>query len=199
MADDSFMPPAFRDIFEKAVPPILYHYTGQTGLLGIVENAELWATKIQYMNDATEFGLALRLAREWLDDMISSTHHSAEKAACAALKRSLEGIDDINIFAICFCEKGDLLSQWRGYAEGNYAYAVGFDPDPLIQIGDKNDFRLCPCIYEEAIQRKIVDEAVADCIQKDLSFPSKANWGFHGPLADILFRCGTFFKDCGFR
>jgi hypothetical protein len=61
MADKPFVPPTFTEQFERVPPDTLYHYTGQTGLVGIVQKEELWATKIQYMNDATEFGLAIRL------------------------------------------------------------------------------------------------------------------------------------------
>jgi len=33
----------------------------------------------------------------------------------------------------CFCEQGDLLSQWRGYSSGG-GYALGFDLDELRQV-----------------------------------------------------------------
>src|SRR5215469_16252150 len=50
--------------FQCSPPPdCLYHYTDQLGLLGIIEKRELWATKVQYMNDSTEFGLAVELAK----------------------------------------------------------------------------------------------------------------------------------------
>jgi hypothetical protein len=116
MSDDLFQPPSFVQHFEKMPPEILYHHTGQVGLLGIIETKELWATKIQYMNDATEFGLALALARKELERVLSSSASLAEKSACVKLKESLSGLEDINIFAVCFCENGDLLSQWRGIA-----------------------------------------------------------------------------------
>ena len=41
-----YEPPSFVQHFQKLPPDHLYHYTGQIGLLGIVESAELWATKI---------------------------------------------------------------------------------------------------------------------------------------------------------
>jgi hypothetical protein len=65
---DEYVPPAFAEHFEAKAPGILYHYTGQAGLLGIIERRELWCTKVQYMNDATEFGRALDMARTGLDE-----------------------------------------------------------------------------------------------------------------------------------
>jgi hypothetical protein len=199
MAKKPYEPPAFAEHFEKLPPDILYHYTGQIGLLGIIEQAELWATKIQYMNDATEFGLALRLARQELENIINNSAHSSEKAASVRLQESLHGLEDINIFAVCFCENGDLLSQWRGYAGGKYGYSIGFDSDALMQIADRNEFTLGRCIYDTAVQRNIIKQTISDCIKDELATPTKRRWGFHGPLADVLFRCGVFFKDPSFE
>jgi hypothetical protein len=198
MTDRPYEPPAFVEHFEKSPPDVLFHYTGQTGLLGIVEKSELWATKIQYMNDATEFGLPLGLARQHLETIINSTHHTGEKSAAVALLESLKGIEDINLFAACFREGADLLSQWRGYAGGQHGYAIGFSTDALMQIADRDKFTLGRCIYDSAIQQKIVQEAVAHCINNEISLTVDRRLGFHGPLADILFRCGIFFKDSSF-
>src|SRR5678816_1780308 len=49
------------DDTDRPVPPRLYHYTTPAGLLGIVENNKLWATHINYLNDATELGYARAL------------------------------------------------------------------------------------------------------------------------------------------
>lgn len=195
---NSYEPPSFTERFGVPTPSTLYHYSGQTGLLGIVQTRELWATKIQYMNDATEFGLALGMMRQELENISTSTHHPGQKAAAIKLQKSLQGIEDINIFAACFCEKGDLLSQWRGYAGGDHGYAIGFDPDALMQIADRFEFRLGPCIYERAVQRSIIQEAVSHCLDSELDLSAEKRWGFHGPLADILFRCGVYFKDASF-
>jgi hypothetical protein len=51
-------------------PDILYHYTDQFGLIGIVNTSELWATKIHYMNDSTEFSLALGMAKDFLKEKL---------------------------------------------------------------------------------------------------------------------------------
>ncbi len=38
-----------------AEPELLYHYTTQKGLLGILHERCIWATHIRYLNDASEF------------------------------------------------------------------------------------------------------------------------------------------------
>jgi hypothetical protein len=63
----------FNNSQKKISPQSLYHYTDQGGLLGIIENKELWATKVQYMNDATEFGRAVDLAKVRMGARIQNT------------------------------------------------------------------------------------------------------------------------------
>jgi hypothetical protein len=48
---------------ELSIPQRLYHYTSQSGLLGILSAKTLWATRIQYLNDSTEFAYALGLLK----------------------------------------------------------------------------------------------------------------------------------------
>jgi hypothetical protein len=200
MANETFEPPVYVQHFEKMPPDVLYHYTGQVGLLGITRTEELWATKIQYMNDATEFGLALAMARKELDSMVASSASPMQKAACVRLKESLSGLEDINIFAVCFCENGDLLSQWRGYSGSSHGYSIAFDSESLMHIASTKDFSLGRCIYDTDVQLTIIREAILHCVRNEIDFSSTARrWGFHGPLADILFRCGGFFKDPSFK
>jgi hypothetical protein len=52
----------------QAEPELLYHYTDQNGLLGIIESQSFRATDIRFLNDTEEFehGLrtAIRMARQ---------------------------------------------------------------------------------------------------------------------------------------
>ncbi|HEV2189089.1 MAG TPA: DUF2971 domain-containing protein [Stellaceae bacterium] len=195
--NDSYVPPAFAAHSEVEPPDVLYHYTGQTGLLGIVENAELWATKVRYMNDETEFNHALTAADEILDGRIADENTTlARKLACVTLRRSLQGLEDINIFATCFCEDGDLLSQWRGYTAEGGGVAIGFDSRGLKSAATAAGFILGKCIYDAETQRRVVTEAIEHCVAEEIA--GRNNWAFHGPLADVIFRIGAFFKDSTF-
>jgi hypothetical protein len=174
---NKYIPPVISEHFEELAPRILYHYTGQNGILGIIEHAELWATKIQYMNDSTEFGLALSLARAQLENLIhqqgKSDAETSKKVAYKQLLESLSGLDNINIFATCFCANGDLLSQWRGYTGGTQGYAIGFDSKILKQISESKGFTLGRCIYDVEVQRILVHQAIEYCIKEEVT------WGHH--------------------
>lgn len=45
-------------------------------------------------------------------------------------------------------------------------------------------------------KKKIVTEAVEHCVREE--WEGHSQWGFHGLLADLLFRCGAFFKHPAF-
>jgi hypothetical protein len=45
-------------------PDILYHYTTQPGLLGIIRTQEIWASHTQYLNDAREFRHAIAVVED---------------------------------------------------------------------------------------------------------------------------------------
>ena len=65
------------------------------------------------MNDATEFGLAVDLAKSRLEERIKKN----PPGDCCELLRTiieLSGIAHVNVCSVSFCENPDLLSQWRG-------------------------------------------------------------------------------------
>ena len=120
---------AFAEHLQQPPPNFLYHYTTEQGLLGIVDSGTLWATNIGYLNDATEFSLSLELIRDRLLNELRETEMEERHFASAdpqRARRANERKDRAQassaytnsthspICVICFCKKGDLLSQWRG-------------------------------------------------------------------------------------
>jgi hypothetical protein len=48
--------PESEAIIDQAKPKaLLYHYTDQRGLLGILRSQSIWATHIRYLNDSSEY------------------------------------------------------------------------------------------------------------------------------------------------
>jgi hypothetical protein len=139
------------------------------------------------MNDATEFGRALAMARKQLENTMERLNSPSEKAACAQLRESLSGLEDVNIFAACFCQDGDLLSQWRGYSGAGQGYAIAFNSQFLTHLASIGSFTKGKCIYDTELQYTILNEAIEHCIkgETDLS-PIGRRWGV---------RSRTFFLD----
>jgi hypothetical protein len=130
--EDDFIPPSFAAHLTAAGPEVIYHYTNQSGLIGVLENRELWATKIQYMNDASEFRIAFQMLEKHLTDAIHSDGSDQPMLGNSGMRRAfkllngLERIIHVNVCVVCFCRNGDLLSQWRAYS-GGYGFSIGFN------------------------------------------------------------------------
>jgi hypothetical protein len=145
-------------------PTTLYHYTNAAGLLGILKPsfssweddntnlvpqltkaAQLRASDVRYMNDSQElkFGaryFAPRLAQAATDESLpDDTRRACEGLAAFFLKADVFDWA-LRCFAACFCDNGDLLSQWRGYARGagGGGYAIGFNREALAFGLDKH-------------------------------------------------------------
>ncbi|HEY2467771.1 MAG TPA: DUF2971 domain-containing protein [Terracidiphilus sp.] len=124
-----------EQIVEKQQPSggILYHYTTADGLKGIVENEELWATSAYYLNDSAEILYGYRVLDLALQEWLKRTNLPEDSVArgLAESLRSYFGQDALErnvitpIYLACFCEEGNLLSQWRAYGSSG-GYSIGF-------------------------------------------------------------------------
>jgi hypothetical protein len=96
----------------RSPPSTLYHYTTPAGLLGIVENNKLWATHINYLNDATELGYARDLLRQ--PSRATSGRLVPPRASSCTEPATFDVSKTMDVFVSCFCEDGDLLSHGAG-------------------------------------------------------------------------------------
>lgn len=150
---------SIKNFFETKPEEVLFHYTTQQGLIGIIQNKSLWATKIQYLNDAKEMSLTAELVKSRLHKLMKP-HWDANNPKYDKIISSLRSVESINIFVFSLSEKGDLLSQWRAYSQNGIGYSIGFEYDLLENIMKSNHFKLAKCIYDINIQYKIIDEII---------------------------------------
>lgn len=144
----------------SAFPERLYHYTGQSAFLSIIKTRVLWASKIQYLNDTTEF-------QHGLDAIISSVSALEQGDLDTLLKTYLKEVRErvarlsaINVFVLSFSATSDLLSQWRAYSNDEIGYALGFEANRLADLASDQGFTLVPCIYERELQSRKAEEFV---------------------------------------
>lgn len=109
-------------------PDILYHYTTQEGLKGILSEKSLWATKIHHLNDASELNRPLDIARRILEE---KEKQAGRSKIITEMITEIDVWRSLNICIASFCQNGDLLSQWRGYGVYNSAYSIGFNTKQL--------------------------------------------------------------------
>lgn len=126
----------------------LWHYTDARGLLGIIKDSCLRATDASYLNDDDELKYIQRTFenREPNEDIRGRTDDLR-----AILAWLWSGDFDVAVrppergpYITSFCANGDLLSQWRGYANGS-GYAIGFDRQNLATLSGA---KLVKVIYE---------------------------------------------------
>src|ERR1017187_117129 len=96
-------------------PQLLYHYTSGSGLIGIIYSKSLWATSIRYLNDSTEYDLALDLARTSMRARLKASRSRWEEGLYIALSEELTGTAPADVYVTSFSENHDQLSQWRAY------------------------------------------------------------------------------------
>lgn len=156
------------DTIQSDVPKeLLYHYTTQKGLLGIIENKEIWATHHQCLNDTEEFIHAKRLFRS----EVERGAHDADPLRRAIL-HSLEGegFEGVNLYVASFSEDRDSLAQWRAYGGQGSWFSLGFDMGETVP---PKPFIFARCIYEETKQRARVGALIAAIVARLSSLPGE--------------------------
>src|ERR1700684_413334 len=133
-------------------PDVLYHYTDAAGVLGIIERRELWASNAAFLNDSTELIYVRGVLQEVLAEFEAGDEHS--RAVARYGHSMLRGLSEwlYDVYVACFCENGDLLSQWRGYPRTGGGYSLGFDTR-LLRHGNTACRRV---VYDADDQRNII-------------------------------------------
>ncbi len=158
-----------KKIKSQSIDRPLYHYTSQTGLLGIISKKSIWATAINYLNDTLEFEYSMKLIKEelqWLSDQIKNGElGEVEKEIkyfgmihdLFEFSISQQFIKDhFYIFVVSFSKTGDLLSQWRAYCPKNSGFNLGFDLKIIQEVVNKQGFFISKCLYDPEEQKAAI-------------------------------------------
>ena len=162
-----------RALNAQEPPPIIFHYTDDAGLRGIIESGKFWLTDIFNLNDPSEL-------LHGFSHAIAILNHKAS-AGQPATKRFAQGFETFgregglqasaHLFVLAFSSSGDELGQWRAYADNGRGYALGFDAKTLeaafIREGSNTDYgnNSFPVIYDDAALKRMHGQIV------DLIFP----------------------------
>lgn len=110
-------------------PPMIYHYSDDVGLRGVLETGKLWLTDIFNVNDPSELNHGFSVAIKVLNSMVANeppeTKRFAEQLTAFAQQKGIQG--SAHFFVCSFSSCGDDLGQWRAYADNGRGYALGFD------------------------------------------------------------------------
>lgn len=114
--------------------PFLYKYIGINGLKGMIENHEIWASNIRFMNDSDEFVHGINNLTKVIFNQLQGRQYTLyperknEEVLFLEKFLSLLKTRDNPSYISCFSIEHDQLSQWRAYGD----YSVEFDTKKLL-------------------------------------------------------------------
>ena len=161
-------------------PQVLFHYTSPPGLLGIMQSNRIWATNVRYMNDSSELSYTYNLANEIITDMRSKEKNEIVQfffdSFANYVKEDNLYNDFFDVYAFCFCENGDQLSQWREYSERGTGFAIGFDAELITNkhIQRYDNYGLVKVIYDRSTQIKYLEYVIVSCMSELISLAKLA-------------------------
>lgn len=99
---------------------LLFHYATCETLWKILEGDCFWARNIRFSNDSKEY----RTGQNTIEWFIENNLELSKREKKDILSHIRE--NPMMYYMICFCESGDLLSQWRGYAKNGVSIGLDF-------------------------------------------------------------------------
>lgn len=190
-----------EEVLSKEPAGLLYHYTRQSGLLGIIKNAEIWATHTQYLNDFREYKHDVDLVRRQIE-VHQDFGDSSLKHILKCMGDALDGIASINVCVCSFSEAPDSLSQWRAYGANSSGYSIGFVGDFISSIAKREGWHLAPCIYDPKEQAELAYALVNKVIEENRALEKAGDKDgdieLGGNLGPYLNRYAPILKDQSF-
>src|SRR5262249_28668849 len=108
--------------------PTLYHYTTVDGLYSMLQSGHVWVTDCFYLNDPSELRYGFDVVRSVATKMLRQKKFRRLESFVEHLPLTIQDkLEHGRVYVMSFTTKGDLLSQWRGYAATGGGYAIGFD------------------------------------------------------------------------
>lgn len=116
----------------------LYQYTNAGGLKGIFDSRQMWFTDYRFLNDPSEFGHGMAMAKDMLRDAKAGADGRVGLFfdCVADLFSKVNVAATLAFFVASFSRARDDLGQWRSYADNGRGFAVGFAPK-MFRIEDE--------------------------------------------------------------
>lgn len=160
-----------NELASTPTPPVIYHYTDDHGLKGILETGSLWFTDLFNLNDPSELNHGIKHALDVLKSIADNGSPEVKifyDQFTKALAGNIEGT--AHYFVCCFSKTDDDLGQWRAYADDGRGYAIGFDAGVLEKafvravVPMSNLHSTFPVTYDDKRLCEIHEQLVAETI-----------------------------------
>ena len=170
--------------------PTLYHYCPPEAFISIISNKCLWMSHYSSMNDSLEI--------KWTSQLVENAIGDEDIDKIEQIKESLVIYQPKAYITSC-TEAGDLLSQWRAYAEDGSGYSIGFSPAAFkwnadgvpYPSGSSDMIGLVKVIYETNLQLQKITSLID-------SFRDNGDIYDPGIVGGILRQMSICFKNMAF-
>ncbi len=172
-------------IYEPTDDEIIFHYCDANTFHSICTNKTLRLSDLFSMNDFLEihWGYSIwekaateiikEVGREFLDKIDEVIHSFG-----------LKGL----ITAACFSKNGDVLSQWRAYADNGKGYAIGFKAKDILQL----PVRPLKVLYDEVEQIAELKKIILEINEAEKLRGDKFERDFQESCGSIPFDLAAF-------
>lgn len=161
-----------QPVVNQIEPELLYHYTTQDGLLGIIEKQEFWATDVRFLNDTEEFEAGIKTAIAMSNQASSESGEGGRKTVDyfenelrisfserPVYSVSLTGpLKEYEMLPDSIDDPGDRLNMWRGYSGRGIAYSIGLPRKGFSVNIDGVDLQ--ECSYRHDTKEEYLTEAM---------------------------------------
>jgi hypothetical protein len=164
---------------EQAKPELLFHYTRQNGLDGILKDDCIWATHYRFLNDLSECLEAPELFEAMITQQSSTKIPQLEISKTVRqtywnnIRNTLRAqIESADAYFVSFSDEstsqvvGDNLTLWRGYAENCHGFSLEFRRSKLEKKVDSfaqqlnKPIPLMKCLYGETEESRMERKAI---------------------------------------
>lgn len=156
---------ASRNGLQTDVPELLFHYTTAAGMRGILDSSQLWATNYRFLNDVSEVAYSVSLFESLIQERLAKVQNDVVSEFLSRTLSTANGFDGmLDCYIACFCERDDLLNQWRTYAGSGGGYALGLRTNEIGrrwgQLERAQDFVLRRVVYDPEHQKYLLSEVI---------------------------------------
>ena len=131
--------------------------------MGILRSSTLWATDLAYLNDTSEF----QYAQTMISEAVGALQPNPLVAEAIGIVKAHAKELGLEMYASCFCEEDDLLSQWRAYSGNDTGYCIQFDWAMLGKCLVPRSEVQGRVVYLEDQQRDLVRRLIIDPLRSD--------------------------------
>ena len=118
-----------KELEAQPPPPMIYHYTNDAGLRGILESGKIWLSDIFSLNDPSElshgFSHAIDIMKRRAADGPPETKTFSQIVEAFSAQGGIRSV--AHYFVCSFSSDGNDLGQWRAYGDNGRGYSIGFD------------------------------------------------------------------------